>query len=219
MKVAYKIVASVAILLSLVSCEEKLDSESIFKDTADDKTSYTYEFDQYLYNTYTLGYNISFQYKLNDASADMDYNLVPVSFEKRATVPAHLATMHVSSSLNATSPSAAGAGAGAGDGKAICSLATTRPAGAHGASFLVANAKSTKSSPPFAAAAAAARPTGTTVPRESGAIDGTSTRPAAISNPFSRSLHVPSYSDASVKELRFQSSNVPSSRRLTASVR
>ena len=86
MKTAYKILASIGILLSLASCEKKLDSESIFKDSSADKDSYTYEFDQYLYNTYTLGYNISFQYKLNDASADMDYNLVPVSFEKAQMV-------------------------------------------------------------------------------------------------------------------------------------
>ena len=78
-----------ALAILCQSCEEKLDSESIFKDVPVlDSTQYTYSFDQYLYENYVSIYNIAFQYKLNDASTDMDYNLVPVGYEQ-AQIVAH----------------------------------------------------------------------------------------------------------------------------------
>ena len=77
------------VLLTMTACEEKLNPQSIFEDVpAVDKNASTAEFDQYLYDTYVLGYNISFQYKWNDASTDMDYNLVPVTL-KNAQMVAH----------------------------------------------------------------------------------------------------------------------------------
>jgi substrate import-associated zinc metallohydrolase lipoprotein len=73
----------------MTGCKEKLDEESIFKDVPVlDSTSYTYQFDKYLYENYQLKYNIAFQYKLDDESTDMNYNLVPVSYDK-AQIVAH----------------------------------------------------------------------------------------------------------------------------------
>ena len=75
--------------LILTGCEEELDPRSIFPDVPVlDSTSYTYEFDKYLYENYQLKYNIEFKYKLDDESTDMNYNLVPVTYEK-AQIVAH----------------------------------------------------------------------------------------------------------------------------------
>lgn len=90
MKKYIKYIALTAIVtLGLTGCEDKLDSESIFPDIPVlDSTSYTYEFDKYLHENFQLTYNIAFQYKLADESTDMDYNLVPVTYEK-AQIVAH----------------------------------------------------------------------------------------------------------------------------------
>ena len=90
MKNYIKYIALAAVVtLGMTGCEEKLDKESIFPYVPVlDSTSYTYEFDKYLYENYQLTYNIAFQYKLADESTDMDYNLVPVTYEK-AQIVAH----------------------------------------------------------------------------------------------------------------------------------
>ncbi|MBR1632021.1 MAG: putative zinc-binding metallopeptidase [Paludibacteraceae bacterium] len=78
--------------LAFASCEEKF-SDSIFEDVPAlnvDSTTYTYEFDKWLYENYTVPYNIQFLYKLEDLGSDFDYNLVPASYEKAQQV-AHLA--------------------------------------------------------------------------------------------------------------------------------
>ena len=78
-----------ALVLLLPSCKDKLNEESIFPNVPVlDSTEYTYAFDKYLYENYVTVYNIAFQYKLNDASTDMDYNLVPVGYEQ-AQIVAH----------------------------------------------------------------------------------------------------------------------------------
>lgn len=83
------IVLTAIVSLGMTGCKEKLDEESIFKDVPVlDSTSYTYQFDKYLYENYQLKYNIAFQYKLDDESTDMNYNLVPVSYDK-AQIVAH----------------------------------------------------------------------------------------------------------------------------------
>lgn len=90
MKNYIKYIALAAVVtLGLTGCEEKLDKDSIFPYVPVlDSTLYTYEFDKYLYENYQLTYNIAFQYKLADESTDMDYNLVPVTYEK-AQIVAH----------------------------------------------------------------------------------------------------------------------------------
>lgn len=83
------IVLTAIVSLGMTGCKEKLDEESIFKNVPVlDSTSYTYQFDKYLYENYQLKYNIAFQYKLDDESTDMNYNLVPVSYDK-AQIVAH----------------------------------------------------------------------------------------------------------------------------------
>lgn len=78
-----------AILTGVTACKDKIDSESIFENVPVlDENSATYEFDKYLYENYQLKYNIAFQYKLDDESTDMDYNLVPVGY-RQAQIVAH----------------------------------------------------------------------------------------------------------------------------------
>jgi substrate import-associated zinc metallohydrolase lipoprotein len=58
-------------------------SESIFVDTEElDPNSATYKFDSWLNDNFLVPYNLSFEYKMEDVSSDMDYNLVPASLEK-----------------------------------------------------------------------------------------------------------------------------------------
>lgn len=65
------------------SCTEEL-GETIFPDVDEtlDPNSYTYALDAYCKYEYNEPYNISFLYKMQDISSDMDYNLIPCSYEK-----------------------------------------------------------------------------------------------------------------------------------------
>lgn len=67
----------------LVSCSEEL-GETIFPDVDEslDPNSYTYALDAYIKHEYNEPYNISFLYKMQDVGSDMDYNLIPCSYEK-----------------------------------------------------------------------------------------------------------------------------------------
>jgi len=77
-------------LLVFNSCEEDLDSESIFVDLPTDEqgrvgldpNSYTYELDRWLWDNYLLPYNLQFKYRMEDVGADMNYNLIPTRYEK-----------------------------------------------------------------------------------------------------------------------------------------
>lgn len=66
-----------------MSCSEEL-GETIFPDVDEtlDPNSYTYALDSYVKHEYNEPYNISFLYKLQDISSDMDYNLIPCSYDK-----------------------------------------------------------------------------------------------------------------------------------------
>lgn len=89
MKKTIYILLAVAALVITGCSRNELSDNSIFEDTPVlDPNSYTYEFDLWLYHNYLKPYNIKFQYKLPDGSTDMNYNLVPVSYEK-AIVTAH----------------------------------------------------------------------------------------------------------------------------------
>lgn len=91
MKMKKYILMAVVALSMLTACDhDELSEISVFEDVPVlDSTSYTFEFDDYLYHTYLLDYNIAFQYKLKDESTDMEYNLVPVEYEK-AKIVAHV---------------------------------------------------------------------------------------------------------------------------------
>ena len=69
--------------MSLSSCgEEKLD-DTIFPDVDEtlDPASYTYKLDKFLKDNYLDKYNLTFLYKMPDVSTNMNYNLVPATYE------------------------------------------------------------------------------------------------------------------------------------------
>ena len=76
-------------VLGLASCEKEVFGPSIFVDPVVDTTTYTYEFDQWLYKHYTVPYNVEFRYRLDDNATDPNYNVVPVSMGMADTI-AHL---------------------------------------------------------------------------------------------------------------------------------
>lgn len=71
-------------LLGAASCSEDDLGPTIFPDVEDelDPTSYTYKFDKWLKDAYLTPYNLDFRYKMQDVGTDMNYNLVPASYDK-----------------------------------------------------------------------------------------------------------------------------------------
>lgn len=69
--------------LSLVSCSEDDLGPTIFPDDEDalDPSSYSYKFDKWLQDNFLLPYNLDFRYKMEDVGTDLNYNLVPATFE------------------------------------------------------------------------------------------------------------------------------------------
>jgi substrate import-associated zinc metallohydrolase lipoprotein len=77
-KIIYLFAAFLA--LSFWSCgEEELNSNSIF-DT--DETAVQNSFDKWLYENYTVPYNIDFKYRFEDQESDRSYNLAPADVTK-----------------------------------------------------------------------------------------------------------------------------------------
>jgi substrate import-associated zinc metallohydrolase lipoprotein len=69
--------------LFLSSCRSDDLTGTIFEDRPDlDETLFSYSFDKWLYDNYLIPYNLLFKYKMEDVAADMNYNLVPCSFQK-----------------------------------------------------------------------------------------------------------------------------------------
>lgn len=66
------------------SCSEDKLGDTLFDDSEEelDPESYTYKLDYFLQENYLKPYNIQFQYKMKDISADMNYNLVPAEYSK-----------------------------------------------------------------------------------------------------------------------------------------
>jgi substrate import-associated zinc metallohydrolase lipoprotein len=73
----------ISLAFSFTACTNEKLGESMFDLNAGqlDSTSYTYNFDKYLEKVYLKPYNLQFVYKLKDVATDVDYNLVPASFE------------------------------------------------------------------------------------------------------------------------------------------
>lgn len=90
MKKINQILFIATILFGLASCEKDKFTDSIFIDPVENTDSYTYEFDQWLYEHYTVPYNVDFRYRLDDNGTDPNYNVVPVSIGMADTI-AHLA--------------------------------------------------------------------------------------------------------------------------------
>ncbi|MBQ0116255.1 MAG: putative zinc-binding metallopeptidase [Bacteroidales bacterium] len=69
--------------LSLTSCSEDSLGESIFIDGQDyDPATFTYQLDKWCFDNYTKPYNAEFRYKMQDVGTNMNYNLVPASYDK-----------------------------------------------------------------------------------------------------------------------------------------
>ncbi len=75
---------SLALTASFTSCSEDEFTESIYPEVSDnvDPNSATYKFDTWLNQTFRDVYNLDFNYKMEDVETDMNYNLVPASYEK-----------------------------------------------------------------------------------------------------------------------------------------
>lgn len=82
MKFSKYIVAALIAPLFAACSDDDLGS-TIFPDVSDepDPESYTYKFDKWLNMNFRDVYNVDFKYLMEDVEADMDYNLVPATFE------------------------------------------------------------------------------------------------------------------------------------------
>jgi substrate import-associated zinc metallohydrolase lipoprotein len=69
--------------MSLSSCSEDKLGPTIFPDVDEtlDPTSYTYKLDKFVKENYLDKYNLTFLYKMPDISTNMNYNLVPATYE------------------------------------------------------------------------------------------------------------------------------------------
>lgn len=78
-----KIFLPAVVALAMASCSEDKLGPTIFPDVSDDPdpSSYTYDFDKWVNKTFRDTYNLEFKYKMEDVEADMNYNLVPATFE------------------------------------------------------------------------------------------------------------------------------------------
>lgn len=78
-----KLTAALAIIPMLGSCSEEKLGPTIFPEvpTEADPNSYTYKFDTWLNQNFRDIYNLDFKYKMEDVEADMNYNLVPATYE------------------------------------------------------------------------------------------------------------------------------------------
>ena len=81
-------VAMLSIGFSMVSCSNDDLGESIF-DTNDyplNKNEYTFPLDSFCKANFQEPYNMRFLYQMQDISSDMDYNLVPCTYDQSVTL-------------------------------------------------------------------------------------------------------------------------------------
>lgn len=72
-----------SVLALTTACSGDDLGPTIFPDVSDepDPASYTYKFDKWCNENFRDIYNLDFKYKMEDVEANMDYNLVPATFE------------------------------------------------------------------------------------------------------------------------------------------
>ena len=82
MKVSKYIMAAMIAPL-LASCSDDKLGPTIFPEVSDepDPSSYTYKFDKWLNQNFRDVYNVDFKYLMEDVEADMEYNLVPATYD------------------------------------------------------------------------------------------------------------------------------------------
>lgn len=70
--------------MSMTSCSEDSLGPTIFPDEEEvlDPHSYSYQLDKFLKDYYLDTYNLTFLYKMPDISTNMNYNLVPATYER-----------------------------------------------------------------------------------------------------------------------------------------
>lgn len=80
----YKYILAAFIAPLFAACSEDELGPSIFPEVSDepDPASYTYKFDKWLNDNFRDVYNVDFKYLMEDVEADMEYNLVPATFDK-----------------------------------------------------------------------------------------------------------------------------------------
>ena len=85
-KLSYIIILFAGIILS--ACNEKLDPNSIFPNTQEelDPTSYSFQLDSFCKKNFLEEYNVEFRYRMQDISSDMDFNLVPCTYDNAITM-------------------------------------------------------------------------------------------------------------------------------------
>lgn len=73
-----------SLAFSFVSCDDKIEGESIFDVTVNELDPYspTYQLDYFCNEAYLKNYNIQFRYKFQDVGSDMNYNLIPAEYSK-----------------------------------------------------------------------------------------------------------------------------------------
>lgn len=75
------------LLSALVACsDDELSGQSVLDDNAQ---SYTDEFDTWLYDNYTVPYNIRLKYHMEDIESEYEYTLAPADYQKAVQV-AHI---------------------------------------------------------------------------------------------------------------------------------
>jgi substrate import-associated zinc metallohydrolase lipoprotein len=79
-----KLIISILSLLLLLSCSQEEEFGPSIFDVEDQlvEGSASYVFDTWLRQVYLVPYNLDFRYRMEDVGSDMDYNLVPTSFNK-----------------------------------------------------------------------------------------------------------------------------------------
>lgn len=75
------LLAAVA-MLAFSSCSDDKLGESIFVDTPEvDPSLASYKLDKWLFDNYKKVYNVDFRYRMQDVGTQMDYNLVPATYD------------------------------------------------------------------------------------------------------------------------------------------
>lgn len=83
MRIAKYIISALMAPCLIASCSDDKLGPTIFPDVSDepDPSSYTYKFDKWINKNFRDIYNVDFKYLMEDVEADMQYNLVPATYE------------------------------------------------------------------------------------------------------------------------------------------
>lgn len=79
-----RLFAMVGALAFVTSCDKDDIGPTIFPEVSDDPDpiSFTYKFDKWCNQEFRDIYNLDFKYKMEDVEADMNYNLVPATYDQ-----------------------------------------------------------------------------------------------------------------------------------------